>query len=346
MSSGVSSGVSSGGSPERAHDRSTAGAEVASPSVGLICADLNLHYGRQPALVRLNLTAAPGTAVGLVGRNGAGKTTLFKAILGLEPLTSGQVELDPPTRSRAEFLSRVGYVPDHLSAHDWMTAGGVIDFVRSQRRGIDAAWCAGLVGRLNIPLDRNVRALSRGQQARLAFLLGVMHRPSLLLLDEPLLGADPASHREILSTLAALRDETECTIIMASHALTDLARITDRTVIIDGGEIHDDLATDELAATTKRVAIRPAPEAFDAPVETVHQMRTEDALVLTVGRWTDLIMESIVRQCPDARIDVVDLNYRDACADRLLGLEARQFASLAPSRPMRRRARRAEGSER
>jgi len=290
--------------------------------IALVCEALRLRYGRTVALDGLDLRVEPSSALGIVGRNGAGKSTLFRAILGLEPLVGGVVRVEPEVASRAEMLARIGYVPDHLSAHDWMTVGGTIDFVGQLRGNVDGAWCSRLIDRLQLERRLRVRALSRGMQARLAFLLGVMHRPALLLLDEPFLGADAVSHDTILATLATLRDETGCAVVVASHGLGDLARITERIAFIDGGRIVEEIGTDALIASTKRIILRPAPDPFVAPPETVHVARRDETTVVTVRNFSRELLERLRTSIPDGRIDVVDVTIAEACADRMRGMEA------------------------
>jgi ABC-2 type transport system ATP-binding protein len=213
-------------------------------------------------------------------------------------------------------------VPDQLSAYDWMTVGGVIEFVAALRPGFDAAWCDELVRDLGLDRTKRIPKLSRGMQARLAFVLGVAHRPGLLLLDEPLLGVDAVSHDAILGMLARLRVEQDCSILVASHAMGDLARITDRIAFIDRGRIVEEAATDELAAHTKRLVIRPEPASFVAPPEAVHVTHQDGAMVMTVRGFTRELLDRVRGWVPDGKVDVVDLTIAEACADRMRAMEA------------------------
>lgn len=320
-------------------------------ALGVTCTGVTRRYGRVRALDGLDLRVEPGTALGLVGSNGAGKSTLMRAILGLEPLDGGVVRFDggdgASVRNAAHAeRARIGFVPDHLSAFDWMTVGSAIDFVRQLQPRFDPKWADEVVAHLRLDRTKRVRSLSRGTQARLAFTLGVAHRPALLLLDEPFLGVDAVSHESILALLARLRDETACTIIVASHGLGDLARLTDRLAFIDRGRVVEEIATEEVAATTKRLIVRPAPTSFEPPPETVYIAGPGEAtamdgaaetggaggageanhdggaMVITVRNFTHALVDRLRSALPDRRIDVVDLTIREACADRMLALEA------------------------
>jgi len=296
-------------------------------AMGLACEGLHKRYGRVHALAGLDLRIEAGVALGLVGRNGAGKSTLFRAILGIERADAGRVL--PLTAEglianlrREEFLSRIGFVPDRLSVYDWMTVGSAIEHVASLQPRFDHPWCEELLEAIRLDRGRRVRELSRGMQARLAFLLGVSHRPGILLLDEPLLGVDAVSHDVLLSLLARLRSETGCAVLIASHALGDLARIADRVAFVDRGRVVEEVSVDALIAETKRVVLRPAPANFTAPPETVNAVRQDEALILTVRDFTLELAERLRALVPDGRIDIVDLTISEACADRMRAQEA------------------------
>lgn len=290
-------------------------------AIGIACADLRHRYGKTQALDGLSLRIEPGTAMGLVGRNGAGKSTLFRVLLGIERPDAGTVATLPEPLPRIEFLARTGFVPDQLSAYDWMTVGSAIEHVAALQPRFDRAWSDELLRLLALDRSKRLKALSRGMQARLAFLLGLSHRPGLLLLDEPLLGVDAVSHDAILETLARMRNDLGCTILVASHALGDLARVTDRIAFIDRGRIVEERATDDLVAGTKRIIVRPEPASFAPPPETVHVARRDGALVVTVRDYSLDLLERLRGALPAQHLDIIDLTIAEACADRMRAME-------------------------
>ncbi|MBL9141759.1 MAG: ABC transporter ATP-binding protein [Phycisphaerae bacterium] len=289
--------------------------------LGLVCTDVSMRYGKTHALDGLCLTVEPGVALGLVGRNGAGKSTLFRCIIGAERPDSGSVQCAPEL-PRTAFLARTGFVPDALSAYDWMRVGGAIDYVAAVQPRFDAAWSAELVELLRLDRSVKIRALSRGMQARLAFVLGLSHRPDLVLLDEPLLGVDAVSHDTVLEVLARMRSVQGCTMLIASHQLSDLARLTDRIALLDRGRIVEQIATDELVQRTKRVVVRPSPTSGWSPPPQAILCRARDgATALTVRDFDDAVRESLRASTAGAHVDVIDLSIAEACADRLRALE-------------------------
>jgi len=290
--------------------------------MALRCGGLARRFGKVKALDGLDLTLDSGESVGLVGRNGAGKSTLFRCIVGAEAPDSGVVQTDPPL-DRVPFLANMGFVPDSLSAYDWMTVGRAVDYVAALQPHFDAAWNLDLMRLLQLDRGVRIRNLSRGMQARLAFVLGVSHRPALLLLDEPLLGVDAVSHDAILEVLARMRSEQRCTMLIASHNLSDLARLTDRVAFIEGGRVVEEIETDDLVERTKRVLVRPAPgPAWVAPEGTLLRRVVDDALLLTMRDFGPAHLQVLQASLPGADVQVIDLSINEACADRLRAVEA------------------------
>ena len=273
-------------------------------ALGLECRDLALSFGRVRALDGFNLTLTAGEAVGIVGRNGAGKSTLFRAIIGAESLERGTI-LSTPSLTRLHLLARTGFVPDTLSAYDWMSVGESIAYVAALQPNFDAAWSRELQALLELDLDVRVRNLSRGMQARLAFALGLSHKPDLVLLDEPLLGVDAVTHDAVLEMLARMRATHQCTMLIASHQLGDLARLTDR-----------------LASGSTRLIVRGLSLEWKPNFDRVHFRRQDGACVLTLQGDVEPAIKAILANEPRAQFERVTLSINEACADRLRAMEA------------------------
>jgi len=158
-------------------------------------------------------------------------------------------------------------------------------------------------------------------QARLAFVLGLSHRPGLVLLDEPLLGVDVVTHDVVLEMLAALRAETGCTLLVASHQLGDLARLTDRVAFMDRGRIQGMVETESLTGGTCRLTVRGVPDTWEPPVPRILVRRQSGALVVTVEGDGHAIAEEFRRAHAGAEVDVTVLSINEACADRMRAME-------------------------
>lgn len=273
--------------------------EPCGAALSLRCRGLALRFGRTQALSALDLDLAPGEAVGIVGCNGAGKSTLFRCIIGTEVPDEGTVEWEPRLR-REELLERIGYVPDTLSAYDWMTAGEAIDFVASLQPRFDRAWSRELVRLLSIDRAAKIRSLSRGMQARLALTLGLAHRPEVILLDEPLLGVDVVTHDAVLEVLARMRVDVGASMLIASHQLGDLARLTDRVVFMDRGRAVESVPTDELVCGTVRLLVRGVPSEWRPPSSVMHARWQGEAVVLTVRSDPKDLERQIMKMFPES----------------------------------------------
>lgn len=203
------------------------------------------RYRKHVAVDNVCFAVPAGSICGLVGPNGAGKTTTIRMLLDLVRPDAGSVRvlgLDP-TRDRHEILLRVGYVPEKHHFYRWMRAEQVLDFAA----GVYPSWnweeARQLNGILDLPLDRAVKDLSRGELAKLALIVALSHRPEALILDEPTSGLDPLIRRDFLSAVVRLLKDTNRTVLFSTHILSDVERVADRVIVMNEGTIvaHDTL---------------------------------------------------------------------------------------------------------
>ena len=204
-------------------------------------------YAGRPVLHDVSLSAAAGEVVAILGANGSGKSTLIRAILGLVPLSGGEIELFGVPRRRFRQWARIGYVPQRLGAGSGVpaTVGEVVGSGRLARRGIFAPPRAadraavlaalrdvGLADRIGEP----VGTLSGGQQQRTLIARALAGEPDLLILDEPTAGVDAASQAAFAATLATFRSRGG-TILLVAHELGPLEPLIDRCVVVHDGRI-------------------------------------------------------------------------------------------------------------
>jgi len=202
------------------------------------------------ALDRLSLTAFEGEIMGLIGPNGAGKTTAIKILVGLLRPDAGRVVVlghdilaDP-----IEYKSGVGYMPEAPALPEYLTTYEFLGYV-GRVRNIPKDKLAGRIEGLMRELDlmpkaySTVSTLSKGMRAKLAFAAATIHSPKLLILDEPLLGIDPAGQHLIKDRLADMA-KGGCSIIVSTHQLDTAERLCSKVAIINKGRnvITGDLA--------------------------------------------------------------------------------------------------------
>jgi ABC-2 type transport system ATP-binding protein len=200
-----------------------------------------MRYGPRTAVDGVDLTVAAGEILGLLGPNGAGKTTLLRRLAGLLPGSAGTVDLgggDPAVDPAAR--ARLGYLPEDppLYADDialqYVTyLAGLSGVPRGKRKtlageALERVGAGKLSGRL-------IGRLSKGQRQRVALAGAIVHRPDVLLLDEPSEGLDP---RQMVALRTLLGDlKKKASIVFSTHLLTEAQAICDRVVVIDQGRI-------------------------------------------------------------------------------------------------------------
>jgi ABC-2 type transport system ATP-binding protein len=204
--------------------------------------NVHKHYGAVHALDGLEMTVAPGTIYGFLGPNGAGKTTTLRILSGLARPTSGRVSMtgiDRADGSRS-LSDLVGYLPEEPSFYPWMTATEFLDYL-GRLHGLATA---GRTDRTRELLElvnlvevgrRRIGGFSHGMRQRLGLAAALVHRPAILLLDEPVSALDPAGRKEILNLIEELGGE--CTILMSSHILADVERVCNVVGIIVCGRM-------------------------------------------------------------------------------------------------------------
>jgi heme ABC exporter ATP-binding subunit CcmA/heme exporter protein CcmB len=211
--------------------------------------NLTKSFGPRRALADVNLHIAPGEFVVLVGPNGAGKTTLLRILATLSRPTSGTVRVTglDVAQSGTAVHRQIGFLSHHTLLYDDLTAEQNLAFYARMYAIPDAqARIAELLEQVGLAPRRHdlVRTYSRGMQQRLAVARAVLHRPRLLLLDEPYTGLDPLAAETLTALLTALADEG-CTLLLTSHNLESTVTAQRRVVVLHRGYVvHDAPLTD------------------------------------------------------------------------------------------------------
>ena len=210
----------------------------------LECRDLSKRYGSVQALERVNLTIEPGKIVGLLGPNGSGKTTLIKMANGLLTWEHGDLLIDGMAPG-IETKKIVSYLPERTYLSEWMTAAQTIDFFEDFYPDFRRGRAEEMLLRLNVPLDRRIRQLSKGTREKVQLILVMSRKAKLYLLDEPIGGVDPATRDYILSTIIGNYDP-EATVIISTHLIADVEQVLDEVVFISQGQIVLQQSVDQI----------------------------------------------------------------------------------------------------
>ncbi|MBP2301144.1 ABC transporter ATP-binding protein [Azospirillum picis] len=197
------------------------------------------RYGETEAVRGVDLTLAPGECVAMVGHNGAGKSSLIKLMLGLTTPSEGRIRVlggDPASAACSPIRRRIGFLPENVAFHPNMTGRETLDFYArlkgAPRGGNDALFER--VGLEPAAIRRRVGTYSKGMRQRLALAQALLGGPRLLFLDEPTTGLDPALRQSFYAIVAELRDQGT-TVLLCSHALTELEGQADRVVVMNRG---------------------------------------------------------------------------------------------------------------
>ena len=200
--------------------------------------DLTMHFRGCHALRGVNLSIEAGTVFSLLGENGAGKTTLIRILTGFQRPTSGTVRilgLDP-VRDSLEIRRRIGYVSDSPALYEWMRVDEIGWFASSFYPDGFLKNYRESIARYELPSNRKIKHLSKGQRAKVALALAVAHDPELLILDEPTSGLDPLVRRDFLESMVD-RAAAGRTVLLSSHQMNEIERVTDRLAIIHEGKV-------------------------------------------------------------------------------------------------------------
>jgi len=218
---------------------------TATPNAGPIlrCRDLRKRFGQRQAVDGVGFEIAPGETYGLLGPNGAGKTTTISICCGILARDGGEVLVDgkPLTPGATSLKGEIGYVPQDLAIYPDMTGRENLVFF-GRLYGMGGAELNQRVDEVLQIVDLADRAGDRtdtysgGMKRRLNIGVGLLHRPRLLVLDEPTVGVDPQSRNAILASVEALSAEG-MGILYTTHYMEEAERLCDRVGIIDDGKI-------------------------------------------------------------------------------------------------------------
>jgi ABC-2 type transport system ATP-binding protein len=199
---------------------------------------LTKSYGRHRGIIEVDMAIEEGETFGFLGPNGAGKTTMIRTLLDHIRPTSGRATIFgiDTTADPVAIHRRIGYLPGEFVLYDRLTGGQTIDYFANLRGGVDQAYRADLIERLDIDPSRRFKEYSKGNKQKIGLVIALQHRPDLLMLDEPTSGLDPLVQQEFFALLREARAEGR-TVFMSSHVLSEVEKTCDRVGIIREGSL-------------------------------------------------------------------------------------------------------------
>lgn len=215
---------------------------IASDAAAIRCEGLTRYYGDVKALDHLDLQVPNGSIFGFLGRNGAGKTTTMRLLTGLATPTAGSAWIGglETTNGNPAAGYRFGYLPQQPVFYGWMRAWEYLDYIgrlykmEAKDRKQRVFEVLEQVG-LKDAARRKIAGFSGGMKQRLGIAQAIVHRPQVLLLDEPTSSLDPAGRHEVLDWIRNRDPQT--TVFLSSHILGDIERICDQVAILNQGKL-------------------------------------------------------------------------------------------------------------
>lgn len=212
--------------------------------------NLSKKYGKTLVVDDLNLSISSGEIVGFLGLNGAGKTTTMRMLLGLIKPTSGEcyIQGNKVDQYNLEVLNEIGYIIETPYSYPELTVQENLEIVSTLRglRNKDIIdWVTEKL-KLDQYKDKQVKHLSLGNVARLGIAKAIIHKPKILILDEPTNGLDPFGVIEVRELLKELANNLGTTVLISSHKLEEISKVATRIVIIHGGRLIREVESKEL----------------------------------------------------------------------------------------------------
>lgn len=221
---------------------------MSSPVLALTSA--SKRFGDVVAVADVSLRVEPGEVYALIGLNGAGKTTLIRMVLGMVAPTTGGVEVLGRRLPDRSVWAEVGYLVEPPTAYPELTVRENLEVVRRLRHLTRSSVVEEVIDRFGLVefADRRTRTLSQGNAQRLGLAKAFLHRPSLVILDEPVNALDPAGVVELRELLLDLARAQETTVLLSSHLLGEVSRAASRIAVLHEGHLVAELSADELAS--------------------------------------------------------------------------------------------------
>ena len=278
--------------------------------MGIIeCKDICKNFGEKVALDHVSVEVPKGQIFGLLGPNGAGKTTLIRIINRITIPSGGEVLFDgrPITQRDVE---RIGYLPEERGLYRKMEVGDQAMYL-AQLKGMSAAEARAALKEWFVRFGiqdwwkKKVEELSKGMAQKVQFITTVVHRPSLMILDEPFSGFDPVNAELIRKEILRLKDEG-ATIILSTHNMESVEELCDGIALINKSRLVITGGVDEIRRRygnnnielvyTGETPLVPAPEVFDILSDTDNAGRHTAVLSLAEGVTSNAALAALIGQ--------------------------------------------------
>ena len=205
-------------------------------------------YGKSRGIIDVNLKIKEGEIFGFVGPNGAGKSTTIRTLLNFIFPTSGSAKIlgKDIVQESSEIKKYIGYVPSEVKFYDEVKVKDIIKYSASFYNNVSQEEVDKLYKILDVDINKKMSELSLGNKKKVAIVQALIHRPKLLILDEPTNGLDPLIQKKLFELLEEAR-ENGTTVFLSSHNLVEVENLCDRVAVIKDGKIIDTIVIEKLS---------------------------------------------------------------------------------------------------
>ena len=269
----------------------------------------------------LELHVPAGSIYGFLGPNGSGKTTTIRLLTGMTRASSGEIRVlgNAYPHGIPAALARTGYVPERPHLYSSLRVDEAMRYHAAFYPTWDADWAARLRAELELPADRRVSRMSKGEVGKLMMMLALAQRPELLILDEPTDGLDPMVRRDVLTAVLDYVAQSGATVFISSHLVHELERICDWVGVLDHGSLVAEMPMQTFKGGVKRLSVVDPPSSHGDP-PFVLLSRSSDELALgetwIVRDWQDPMRGWFAGVGSNVR-DVADLALEDVFVELL-----------------------------
>lgn len=222
----------------------------------LKCVDLHKKFGKKEILKGVSVDVNSGDILGFIGPNGAGKTTTIKLILGLQSITKGNVIINgyDIQKNFKKAIEHVGAIVENPDLYMYMSGYDNLKLIKNLYKNIDEKRIEEVIKLVGLEkrINDKVSKYSLGMRQRLGIAQAILHKPNLLILDEPTNGLDPEGIKEIRELLKKLAKEENMAIFISSHNLAELESLCNKVCIIKNGEIVETSNISDVKKVSKK----------------------------------------------------------------------------------------------
>ena len=215
---------------------------------------LKKYYGKHRGIEQVGFNISKGEIYGLIGPNGAGKTTTIRIILGLLSADAGEIHLLGKSlpKNLNSLKQRIGYLPGEINLYPQMRVSRFLKYNSKFYKDYCKEYQEELCDYLDLDKKKRFKELSLGNRKKVGIIQALVHKPDILILDEPTNGLDPLLQKN-LYTLVEKERERGCAILFSSHNLLEVERLSDRVGIIKEGVLIKEMSINQLSEYTQKV---------------------------------------------------------------------------------------------